>query len=57
MNTLQRTVTNLRSIEAFVLSADLAPQPYMALLGRDVLSNFVFIYNGIDNSFSLELKA
>jgi predicted aspartyl protease len=42
-------------IESLVLSADLTPQPYLALIGRDILSDFIFTYNGKENSYQLEL--
>jgi len=35
--------------------ANLAPQGLVALIGRDVLSNCVLIYNGPDGSFTLSL--
>lgn len=34
---------------------DLASQGLIALIGRDVLSNCILVYNGIDNSISLSL--
>ena len=38
-----------------VLGANLSSQGLVALIGRDALSSCIFIYNGLDGSFSLSL--
>lgn len=44
---------NVRCPDIVVLQAPLGGQSIQCLIGRDVLSNAVFIYTGYDNSFTL----
>jgi hypothetical protein len=39
----------------FVIGAPLAPQGIIALIGRDVLSHFVLVYNGVFGQYILSL--
>ena len=51
---VEMTFTEMNlTIDCFVLNAHLAPQPYIALIGRDVLGSFKFSYDGKENSYSL----
>jgi hypothetical protein len=36
----------------FVLGAELAGQSFQCLIGRDIMSLGIFIYNGVDDSYS-----
>lgn len=46
-------LSNVETRSAY--GVNLAPQGLIALIGRDVLSKCILVYNGIDDSFSLSL--
>lgn len=51
------TLPKLQNVSIPVLSpgANLAAQPYRALIGRDILKHCTLIYNGWDNSYQLHI--